>query len=91
MVDLHSCLDPVHKGIARTDDPKENEYRSGYDHEPCKLTMWTVEYVSYFTQNMKDFDYLTKKAAIIDAVSTKIVIFERLFGELVKFLKQYSL
>jgi len=39
---------------------------------------------------MKDFDYLTKKAAIIDAVSTKIVIFDRLFGELIKFLKQYS-
>ena len=78
------------KGIARAYDPEENEYGSRYDHKPCKLAAWAVEYVSYFTQNMKDFDYLTKKAAIIDAVSTKIVIFERLFGELIKFLKQYS-
>ena len=80
----------MYKSIARAYNPEKDEYGSRHDYKPCKLASWAVEYVSYFTQNMKDFDYSIKKTAINDAVSTKIVIFGRYFRELVKFLKQYS-
>ncbi len=76
-INIQSGLYPMNKSIARTDNPHYYEYRSGYNDEPSKFAVWSMEYVLYFSQNMKVFTDLTKKTGIGYDVSAKIIKFVR--------------